>query len=75
MLTEMEKRTCKVAVVRWSEVHSRNGKNTSVSRTWRMRRDMAQCEDGEAGNVHLGACRLWILVSTLRSLGSTSSFK
>ena len=75
MLTEMGKRTCRVAVVRWSEVHSRNGKNTSVSRTQRMRRDMVQCEDGEAGNVHSGACRLWILVSTLRSLGSSSSFK
>ena len=49
MLTEMGKRTCRVAVVRWSEVHSRNGKNTSVSRTQRMRRDMVQCEDGEAG--------------------------
>ena len=75
MLTEMGKRMCKVSVVRWSEVHSRNGKNTSVSRTQRMRRDMVQCEHGEAGNVHSGACRLWILVSTLRSLGSNSSFK
>lgn len=49
---------CKVARVRRREVHSRTGKNPSVSRTQRMRRDMVQHEDGEVGNVHLGYCRL-----------------
>lgn len=55
---ERGNRMCKVARVRRREVHSRTGKNPSVSRTQRMRRDMVQHEDGEVGNVHLGSCRL-----------------
>lgn len=36
---------------------------------------MVQHEDGEVGKIHLELCRLCILVSTLRSLGSHSNFK
>ena len=38
-----------------------------------MRRDIVQHENGEVGKVHPGPCRLWILVSILRSLRNHST--